>query len=311
MRRHAGVLWIPTLLAVLLGAAFLVNYEPDLPFADLRAKYANEASRFASVQGMRVHYRSEGSGPTLLLLHGAGSSLHTWDRWLESLKYDFRVIRIDLPGHGLTGPMPSSDYRVGAYVEFLEAFISELGNEPLALAGQGFGGQVAWNYALRFPARVDKLILLSASGYPRPSAEPAPLSGIARIPGVRWLASVMTTRSQTADALRASFGDEGFVTDALVDRHHELARRPGNRQAAMQRAAAAADDLNGDHRQIQQPTLILWGMQDRRAPLTDARGFADDVDGARLITYPGIGHLLHEELPGQSARAALTFLRDR
>ncbi len=311
MRKHAGALWIPTLLAALLGIAFLLNYEADLPLGDLRAKYADETSRFLSMQGVQVHYRSQGSGDTVLLLHGAGSSLHTWDAWINSLKFDFRIIRVDLPGHGLTGPTPQGDYRIGGYVDFVDQFITELGVEQVALVGQGFGGQVAWNYALRFPKRVDKLILLSASGYPDGSAQPSALPGFARIPGVRWLASVMTTRSQTAQALRASFADESLVTDALVDRHHELSLRPGNRLAAMQRAAAAVDDLNGDHRRIEQPTLILWGMQDQRASLTDARGFADDVNGARLITYPGIGHLLQEELPGQSARAALTFLRDR
>lgn len=310
-QRRIGTLWIPTLLAVALGAAFLLNYEADLPLESLRAKYADETSSFASMRGMQVHYRSQGAGDAVLLLHGAGGSLHTWDRWIESLRHDFQVVRLDLPGHGLTGPMAHGDYRIGSYVEFVDEFVTGLGLDRVSVVGQGFGGQIAWNYALRFPARVDKLVLLSTSGYPRLGAEARGVTGIAQIPGMRWLASVMTAREQTEDALRASFADPNLVTEPLVDRHHELSLRPGNRLAAIERAAAAADDLNGNHRLIAQPTLLLWGMQDQRAPLSDARAFADDVEGARLITYPGIGHLLQEELPGQSARAALTFLRDR
>ena len=120
----------------------------------------------------------------------------------------------------------------------------------------------------------------------------------------------MTPRSLTENSLHEVYADTSKVTDALVDRYYELSLRPGNRRAFVERALDAADDKDGNHREITQPTLILWGVEDRWIPLADGRGFADDIADSRLIAYPGVGHVPMEEIPGQSARAALTFMRD-
>ena len=107
------------------------------------------------------------------------------------------------------------------------------------------------------------------------------------------------------------YGNPSLVTDDIVDRYFELSLRPGNRRAFVERVLDAGADDDGDHRLISQPTLILWGVEDRWIPLADARGFADDIEDARLKVFPGVGHIPMEELPGPSARAALTFLRDQ
>ena len=304
-------MWITTAVALVLAAAFLRSYRPDLPPDTLRAKYANTESQFATVAGMNVHYRDEGAGPVLVLLHGAGSSLHSWDGWVETLQHDFRIVRLDLPGFGLTGPNPDDDYRVERYIDFLHAFIAELNLVSYDLAGHGLGGQIAWNYALHHPQAVRKLVLLSASGYPRGTPVASPLDVVANLPGIEWLVAVMTPRSTTVATLEASFGNPELISPTLIDRYHELSRHPGNRRAAMLRVRDADREQNGDPRNLGQPTLIIWGMDDRRVALADGRGFVDDIPNARLVTYPGVGHLLAEERPGQSARAALTFLRSR
>ena len=97
------------MLAVALGALFLSAYRPDIPLTDLKRKYANADSRYLDIDGMPVHYRDQGQGPVLLLLHGTGASLHTWDGWIQPLENDFRIVRLDLPGFGLTGPAPDDD----------------------------------------------------------------------------------------------------------------------------------------------------------------------------------------------------------
>jgi alpha/beta hydrolase fold len=125
-------LWA-VLAAVALGIASQVT--GDLPLDELKRSYAGGASRFVDVGGLAVHYRDEGEGPPLLLLHGTGSSLHTWDAWAEALRAHFRVIRMDLPGFGLTGPNQQDDYRIDTFVAFLEAFRSKLGLDGFALAG--------------------------------------------------------------------------------------------------------------------------------------------------------------------------------
>lgn len=307
-----ALLWIPTLLAVGLGVLFLFAYTPDIPLNDLKKKYANAASQYVEIQGMPVHYRSEGTGPTLILLHGTGSSLHTWDAWLDILRHDFRVVRLDLPGFGLTGPAPDRDYRIDRYVEFLREFTTRLGVDRFHLAGNSMGGHIAWSYALEYPTDVDRLVLIDTAGYPQPAADDdvALIFRLARLPMVNWLLAMVNSRDLTERSLREVYANPDRVTTALVDRYYELALRPGNRRAFVDRALEADDMPAADHRQISQPTLILWGAEDRWIPLNHGHGFAADIVNARLRVFPGVGHLPMEELPGPSARAVLTFLRD-
>ena len=311
-KRRTRLLWIPTVAAVALGTLFLSAYRPDIPMADLKRKYANAESQFVTLQGMPVHYRDEGRGPPLVLLHGTGASLHTWDGWISPLKHDFRIIRLDLPGFGLTGPAADDDYTIRRYVDFLREFTRELNLDRFHLAGNSLGGRIAWNYALEYAGDVDRLVLIDAAGYPRAQViDDSMIFKIARTPGINWLFTVMTPRSMTERSLREVYGDPGKVTDEVIDRYFELSLRPGNRRAFVERVLDSSGDMDGDHRKISQPTLILWGVEDRWIPLADARGFADDIPGSRLRVFPGVGHIPMEELPGQSARAALTFLRDQ
>lgn len=291
---------------------FLLAYTPDIPLNDLKKKYANAASQYTEIQGMPVHYRSEGSGPALILLHGNGSSLHTWDAWLDILQHDFRVVRLDLPGFGLTGPAPDGDYRIDRYVEFLRAFTASLDIDRFHLAGNSMGGHIAWSYALKYPTDVDRLILIDAAGYPQPTQdeEVALVFRLARLPIVNWLLTLVNSRDLTERSLRDVYANPDQITEALVDRYYELALRPGNRRAFVARALEARDTALADHRQLSQPTLILWGAEDRWIPLKNGRGFAAEIANARLRVFPGVGHLPMEELPGPSARAVLTFLRD-
>ncbi len=310
--RRSPALLSLTVLCLLLAGAFVATYRGDLPLADLVRKYTNEESQFVDVGGMRVHYRDEGTGDqVLLLLHGIGASLHTWDGWIEPLRYDFRILRVDMPGFGLTGPAPDGDYSIQSYVDFVAEFLDALGIQTIDIAGNSLGGQVAWNYALREPDRVRRLVMIDAAGYPRDTAgSSGTVLRLARLPGVRNLLTRLTPRSLVADSLREVYGNPAMVSDDLIDRYFDLARRPGNRRAFVERAAATGTDQNGDHRRLQQPVLILWGAEDRWIPLADGRAFANDIKNARLIVYPDVGHVPMEELPGPTARAALTFLRD-
>lgn len=309
--RRPALLWIPTIVATVLGASFLAGYRDDIPLVELKRRYANAESEYVDVLGMSVHYRDEGDGPALLLLHGTGSSLHTWDGWIEPLAHDFRLLRLDLPGFGLTGPDPRGEYTIGHYVDFVDAFAGALSLERFHLAGNSLGGRIAWNYALAHPDRVARLVLIDAAGYPRPApVNESFIFKLARTPILNRLFTVMTPRSLTADSLREVYGDPGKVTEEVVDRYFELSLRPGNREAFVERALDARRDRDGDHRLITQPTLILWGVEDRWIPLADGRGFADDIPDSRLIVYPGVGHVPMEEIPGQTARAVLTFLQE-
>lgn len=293
-------------LAAILGLALASQVTRDLPVEQLKPAFANGASRFIDLDGMSVHYRDEGAGPPLLLLHGTGSSLHTWDAWTDALRAHYRVIRMDLPGFGLTGPNRDDDYRIDRYVTFLESFRRHFGLEHLALAGNSLGGQIAWSYAVAHPERVSALVLVDPAGYP--IDRPALVFRLAKMPGVSWLMTKLDPGPIAAKTLRDAYGDPGKVTPEMVERHRKLALREGNRRAFVARAALRGEDRSGGLANVRAPTLILWGAQDRLIPVSHAVRFEHAIPAARLIVYDGVGHVPMEEIGQRSAADVDAFL---
>ncbi len=297
----------PVLAVLALGAAFI---RPDIPVEELKPKYAPPPSQFMSLDGMEVHYRDEGEGPALVLLHGTGASLHTWDGWVEALADSFRVVRLDLPGFGLTGPNPAHDYRIATYVDFLEHFVGRLGLERFSLAGNSLGGHIAWRYALAHPQRVEKLILIDPAGAPDDAPDPFVFK-LARTPVANRLLTVVTPRSLMEKSLREVYADDAKVTPALVDRYYELSLREGNRAAFVARARTVEPNRFDQIAYVRAPTLILWGKQDVWIPVATARRFTERLPHAVLVTYPDAGHVPMEERPARTAADARRFLTAR
>ena len=300
------------MLALALGALAWATWAPDRPVSELKARWAQPPSTFVQLQGMEVHLRDEGPrGDPLpiVLLHGTSSSLHTWDGWTKALAGTRRVIRFDLPGIGLTGPAPDGDYRIERYAGFVAAMLDKLGVARCVLAGNSFGGQVAWETALAYPARVDKLVLVDAAGYPlQPVSVPIGFR-IARIPLLNRLMEFTLTRSLIESSVRNVYGDPAKVTPALVDRYYELTLRAGNRRALVQRFAQFPAGLHPERiRALKVPTLILWGGRDRLLPPGDGERFHRDIAGSRLVVFDKLGHVPQEEDPAASVAAVKQFL---
>lgn len=261
---------------------------------------------------MQVHLRDEGprDDPSpLVLLHGTSASLHTWDGWAQALKGQRRVIRFDLPGFGLTGPFPDGDYRPANYARFMGALLDKLGIARCVLAGNSFGGHVAWQAALAQPKRVEKLILVDSAGYPfRPDSVPIGFR-IARIPVLNQAMRVTLPRSLVESSVRNVYGDPGKVTPGLVDRYYELTLRDGNRDALVRRFVQFPSGPDA-HRiaELKIPTLILWGGLDRLIPPADAARFQHDIAGSELVVFPRLGHVPHEEDPAGTSAAVRKFL---
>lgn len=301
------------LLILFIAGALLVAwaYEPDRSVESLAERYRVTGSRFVEVEGMRAHVAVEGDGPALVLLHGTGASLHTWNGWTEALAGDFRIVRMDLPGFGLTGPHPDGDYTIEAYVRFVDAVADSLGLRDFHLAGNSLGGRIAWNYAAAHPQRVDRLILVDASGY-RMRRAPSLVFRLAALPGIGDLLAKLTPRSLYRRSLEEVYADDSRVDDALVQRYFELSLREGNREAFLQRVRAASrtnrDDPTETLAGLTAPTLIQWGGRDEWISPEHARRFATDIPGARLMVYEELGHVPMEEAPARTARDAREFL---
>lgn len=295
------------LLAVVL-IVIVSQFRADIPLWQLKKKYAPEPSRFIDVAGMRVHLRDEGLGYPVLLLHGMFASLHCWDGWADTLKADYRVIRVDLPGFGLTGPRPGGDYRPVRDTEFIAALVDTLGLERFVIVGNSFGGQVAWHFTLAHPERVTGLVLVNAAGHPRPDT---PLIfTLARLPLLGRLLTSFSPRWLIEQNIREVYSNDSLITPALVDRYHDMVLRAGNRQATWARINTDFTDLTDRLGEIRVPTLVLWGADDRWIPVEYAERFVQDIPGARAVIYPNVGHVPMEEQPELSSRDMRRFLSD-
>ena len=284
-------------------------WTPDRSVAELAARWAQPPSQFIKLDGMDVHVRDEGprsANPPIVLLHGTGNSLHTWDPWAQELAKEHRVVRLDRPGFGLTGPNPSGDYTMDYYVGFMRRFLDVMEIDRCVLVGNSAGGRVAWRFALAEPARVDRLVLIAAAGYPRTTKRALGFR-IAMSPLGSLVLHVLP-KSSMANSVRRTYGDPDKVTDEVLDRTYEVFLRKGVRDAlgsALRQGDAVEDSAR--IKDIAVPTLIVWGSKDSVLPLADAGRFAADIGGSKLVVLPGVGHLPQEEAPHESLAAFRAF----
>jgi pimeloyl-ACP methyl ester carboxylesterase len=299
-------------LAILVGLYVATTWAPERTVEELRARWAPAPSVFLNVAGMRVHMRDEGprdDASPIVLLHGTASSLHTWDGWAEALRGKRRVIRVDLPGFGLTGPSPDGIYSVDNDVRLVIAILDSLGIERCVLGGNSLGGSISWRTALAHPSRVEKLILVDSGGYPtRPTSKPIAFY-LGRLPMIDWLVKHTLPRSLVEQGLRSVYGDPSKVTPELVDRSRELIQREGNRRALIERGRQQRPATLA-HRiaELKFPTLIIWGGRDHLIPPDTAERFHHDIAGSTMAIFDDLGHVPHEEDPARTAAAVKQFL---
>ena len=298
---------------VAILVTFLFGYR-DIPLRDLKAKYAQESSSFISVDGMDVHFRDEGklNDPIpIVLIHGTGSSLHTFNDWTNGLKTDYRVIRMDLPGYGLTGPFPERNYSIDNYIDFIKQFLDKKGIDQCVIGGNSLGGHIAWKFTASYPKMVKKLMLIDAAGYPT-EAKSLPLAfKVAKIPLLKNIFTFITPKFIVRSSIKNVYADKNKVTNKLIERYFELTLRPGNRQALIDQFFAKNNpDAYKQISSIFQPTLILWGDQDLLIPLENAKLFHHDLPNNNLVVLKNVGHVPMEESPNRSLKAVVSFLKN-
>jgi pimeloyl-ACP methyl ester carboxylesterase len=307
LRRILGV------LAVVLVAAFLLLRVPDTDAAAMRAKYGGPPSQFVTlVTGPTVHLRDEGprDAPVIVLLHGSNADLHTWDPWVERLKNNYRIVRYDQRGHGLTGPAPDGQYETDAFAADVDAMAGALKLDRFVLAGNSMGGGIAARYAMLHPERLEGLVLIDAGGASVKREGGGNLAfTIARIPVLNRVLAQVMPRSLIDKSMHQTVLNQAVVTPQAVDRYWELARYPGNRAATMARFAQGYSTFTpAQIRAIQTPTLVMWGEGDPLIPFAAAKWYLANLPDAKLVSYPGIGHIPMEEAPDRSAADLTAFV---
>ncbi len=299
-----GALAVGALLA--LGAWL---YAPDLPRAALEGRYAGPPSQFVQVAGLRLHMRDTGprDAPVVVLLHGFGATLHSWDAWAAGLEDGWRVLRYDQPGFGLTGPDPTGDYSDARGVAVLAALLDQLGVQRAVVVGHSMGGKLAWLFTAAHPERVTRLVLAAPDGFASPGFE------YGRAPEVPWLARLLPytlPRFLVRRSLAPAFGDPSLITEAALTSYRELLLAPGVRRAILARLAQVR--LQRPEKllaRITAPVLLLWGGRDAMIPPANAADYRANLRESELVTFPTLGHVLHEEAPAETLVPVRAFLQ--
>ena len=291
-------------LGILLLGVFSVS--PDKSFEELAPKYAASPSKFIEVKGLKIHYRDQGKGYPIVLIHGTGASLHTWDEWTEELIKNYRVIRLDLPAYGLTGQDPEKRYSSLDYVNLLDAFLDQLGVKEFHLGGNSLGGLVSWLYASYHDQKVNKLLLLNPSGFPFDST-PMVIK-LAKIPILNLFIRYITPKSFVKKNLKEVYYNDDLITNKTIDRYYDLTLFEGNRDAFIDRSLIEREDYTDRLSLIQSPALVIWGENDEWIPVEDSEKFKAHLNNIKVVIMPKTGHIPMEERPKESVAIALDFL---
>lgn len=300
----AAMLTVATLIALWV-------YQ-DIPAATLEAKYAGPTSQFIELDGVRIHYRDEGEGPGVLLLHANFSNLIGWDPWVEALQDAYRVVRMDFTSHGLTGPDPSGDYSQERTLALVEKFVDAMDLGRFSIAGTSMGGTMAIKYTHKYPQRIDSLILLSPGSLEGKRQKAGPRS---EVPDYAYLLTYIMPRALPAFMLRSGFGDPTKLTEEQIDQWYELWMREGQRKAQLDRLQQyEAGDIEQVLRELERPVLLLWGEANTTAEFEQAAEFRHlmgNVESLKFISYPGVGHMAVQEDGATSGRDVRAYLDQR
>ena len=283
-------------------------WTPDKDTALLRDKYAQAPSAFIKIAGTMVHYRDSGSktAPALVFLHGFGSSLHTWDEWSKTLEQNYRVIRLDLPGFGLSNENEDNDFSDTHDITVIMGLLEALGIHKASFIGNSLGGKLAWRIASAYPERVEKLVLMSPDGFASEGFD------YDKQPEPSFMLSAMTValpKPLLKMSLVPAYADPHSLTPAMIDRYHDLMCAPGVRKSIVARFnQTLLKDPVPLLQKIQADTLLMWGERDAMIPMANATDYTNAIPSSHLIVLPNVGHLPQEEQPQLGLMALQKFL---
>jgi pimeloyl-ACP methyl ester carboxylesterase len=298
------------IVAVLIVALViaLIIYR-DIPRDVLEDRYANEASQFMEVAGVRVHYRDEGprDAPVVALVHANFASLLGWEPWAEALKDSYRVVRFDMTSHGLTGPDPSGDYTLERTLEITEAFINELDIDKLTIGGTSLGGTVSVFYTMRNPERVENVILLSPGSIEGKEQQ----ARRGEVPDAAYVLKYIMPRALPKFMLGQGFEPDP-APDYLVDRWYDLWRLEGQREAQLDRLSQYdSGDIDVVFAEVRVPVLLLWGEANTTAKFEQYKEVIHLLQNApsiNFVSYPDVGHMAVQEAGDVLAVDVRSFL---
>ena len=305
------ICFVVILAAVAALAVFWFSRPADVVFEDLKSSVPHsQFSKFADLDGLRIHYLEKGEGTPLVLIHGYTSSTYTWKDQFAELAKQYRVIAVDLKGFGFSDK-PDGDYSRRAQGEVVARLLDKLNIERAWLVGNSMGGETALNVAADHPEKVLGLVLIDSAGVKvqgRTSLAPWYL----QLPVVgRLLTALALTSDRLVRAgLEKSFYDDSKITDERVSAYYQPLRTLGGQLSATRaRAQFELFPVEDKIPLIKAPMLIIWGAEDELIPLEAGRKLNELITGSKLVVFDKCGHVPQEEMPERVLNEITGFVK--
>jgi len=245
-----------------------------------------------------------------VLIHGFASSTLVWSKvFLRLAEAGFRVIAVDMLGFGYSGKPRNGEYTIAGQASLLVGLLDRLQINRATLVGSSYGGAVSATCALDYPQRIDKLVLIGTVNNNRPLGYKlmrvfsSPVFGDVVSPLLIGSRRLLRRRMK-----RVYDRHEWVLDERRVDARHLPLRASGTQRAIIRTVRAwDAERISREAHLITQPTLLLWGENDREIPLADGERLHELIPGSRLIVFLNCGHLPHEEYPEEFTGVVADF----
>jgi pimeloyl-ACP methyl ester carboxylesterase len=304
-----------------VGAAIawkLLGREREVPWKEAASKLVHgDRSHFVNVDGMRLHYQEFGNGgdPALLLIHGFTASTYVWKTSAPLLaERGFRVIAVDLPGFGYSEKPASYDYSILSQARTISRFMNRIGLGRATVVGSSYGGAVSLNLALDYPERVEKLVLVDAVC--NDEAKNHPVLQLASMPGIGEVITPFILDSRRFMRVRmkntlAPVNHHLITDDRITSILRPLRAADGHHAVLTTSRNWRAERLERDAHLINQPTLIVWGDQDKVIRIENGYKLHNAILNSRFVVLKDCGHVPQEEKSELFSNLVAEFCRDR
>jgi len=265
--------------------------------------------RYIDIDGISIHYVSKGRGPELLLFHGFGEFLETWRANIDSLSQYYTVYALDLPGHGLS-QKPEVSYTLDFGTSFALGFMEALKIKHAGLIGHSVCGSLCLNLAIKFPEKVDSIILVGSTGLSKKEA-----FLLYRLAMPLGKLAIEPTKADVLAGVKQAFYNPEIVGEELMNKAYQYLMMSKTKDALLNilRSNVGTNGIKPEViladrlHLVKSPTLIIHGMQDRLIPIEYARDACNLIPEAGLKVFDGCGHCPHIEKAEEFNQAVIAF----
>lgn len=276
-------------------------FKRDLPLETVKHNYSDEESEFILIDGVDIHYKDEGDGTPLVLVHSLDTTLMDWDGWIEHLQEDFRIIRLDLPGFGLSDCPDEFDFQKDSYIYFLKKFIAALRLENVIVGGVAWGADLAWHYATLSPYLIDKLVLINPSDHP--NYHPPFYQNMSKHPLGSWIYRWSASKRIIKKRAKKWFQNQEALNEEMLERFQDMLLREDNRKAFIKINKSSQKNRYERLSSLEIPTFLMCSDALGKNPMEKHLPNVTTIYYKNARIYPMI------ELPEQSAKDVLAFLK--